>query len=270
MLYTRQQNYALDVMERTANDPVRGTPAWPTLLGVQALIFATLGGMFLNATEQREVQQSELESRLVALDIPAATNAVEIALDNARTDAALTDRDVLRVTSFLALAGQASGLTVEDIRIEALSNPGALNDVEVVEAVIDITGDLYDLPIFVDGAHRQRAVGALQSLAFDVEAGGMAKGQVRFRYHRPLFDDVSWIAPHLSLAAPGAASASNVLEKASALISWKDYNLSEEQRNRRAMASRARAARELPPNLVTLRQEGGRFVWDADAGIAIR
>ena len=257
-------------MERTVHDSVRGTPAWPTLLGVQALIFATLGGMFFSATEPRQVEHSELESRLVALDVPAATSAVDHALKVVQTDAALTDRDVLRVTSFLALAGQAAGLTVEDIRIEALQSAGTVVGVEVVEAVIDITGDLYDLPIFVDGAHRQRAVGALQSLAFDVEPGGMAKGQVRFRYHRPLFEDVSWIGPHLSLAAPGASAASGVLEKASDLISWKKYNVSEEQRNRRAMASRARAARELPPNLVTLRQEGGRFVWDADAGIAIR
>ena len=176
----------------------------------------------------------------------------------------------MRVTSFLALAGQAAGLTVEDIRIEALRDASTHENVEVVEAVIDISGDLYDLPIFVDGAHRQRAVGALQSLAFDVEPGGMAKGQVRFRYHRPIFDDVDWIGSHLRLAAPGAAAATQVLEKASALLSWKQYRISDEQRTRRAMASRARAARELPPNLVTLRQTGGRFVWDANAGIAIR
>ncbi len=257
-------------MTNSAENSLKGTPAWPALLGVQGLVVLALGVMGIQADEQREIRVSELEQRLVELNIPDADNAVEYALRGVQTDAALTDGDVLRVTSFLALAGQAAGLTVEDIRIEALYDASIDEDVEVVEAVIDITGDLYDLPIFVDGAHRQRAVGALQSLAFDVQPGGMAKGQVRFRYHRPAFDDVDWIAPHLRLAAPGAASASVVLEKASTLLSWKQYRVSDEQRNRRAMASRARAARELPPNLVTLRQSGGRFVWDADAGIAIR
>jgi hypothetical protein len=31
-----------------------------------------------------------------------------------------------------------------------------------------------------------------------------------------------------------------------------------------------RLARELPANLITLRRLGGRFVWDADEGLAIR
>jgi len=263
-------HYALHSMEQVVTNSVKGTPAWPTLLGIQALVMMSLGGMLSTSYSVRTVEVSDLERRLVSLDIPTATVAVDHALETVETDAALTDGDVLRVTSFLALAGQASGLKVEDIRIEALEAGSATAGVTVVEAVIDITGDLYDLPIFVDGAHRQRAVGALQSLAFDVESGGDAKGQVRFRYHRPTFADTSWIGPHLMLAAPGAASAAGVLEKASTLSSWKAYNLTEEQRNRRAMVSRARAARELPPNLVTLRQTGGRFVWDADAGIAIR
>lgn len=257
-------------MENVASKSVNGTPAWPTLLGIQALVMLSLGWMLADSSTERTVEVSDLERRLVALDIPSATSAVDHALGEVETDAALTDGDVLRVTSFLALAGQASGLDVVDIRIEALEEKAQGGNVAVVEAVIDITGDLYDLPIFVDGAHRQRAVGALQSLAFDVSPGGSAKGQVRFRYHRPDFKDTSWIGPHLRLAAPGAAAATPVLEKASLLVSWKAYAQSEEQRNRRAMVSRARAARELPPNLVTLRQTGGRFVWDADAGIAIR
>ena len=257
-------------MTGSVENSLRGTPAWPTLLGVQGLVVVALAWMAVQSNHTGEIPVSALEQRLVALNVPDASNAVDHALRGVQTDAALTDGDVLRVTSFLALAGQAAGLKVDDIRIEALGATTSAQHVEVVEAVIDISGDLYDLPIFVDGAHRQRAVGALQSLAFDVQPGGMAEGQVRFRYHRPMFGDVDWIGAHLRLAAPGAAAATDVLERASALQSWKQYRTSDEQRTRRAMASRARAARELPPNLVTLRQTGGRFVWDADAGIAIR
>ena len=75
----------------------------------------------------------------------------------------------------------------------------------------------------------------------------------------------------LALVAPGVASAAPILESAVAsLIAWREFNAGEEARNSSAMRARARAARELPANLVDLRARGGRFVWDAEAGIAIR
>jgi hypothetical protein len=256
-------------MEDTAKQNT-GAPAWPTLLGVQALIIGALGWMFVGASTEREIRLSELERRLVALDVPHATAAVNGELEKAENPTALKDADVLRVTSFLALAGTGAGLQVDDIQVEVV--PGAQSDseVEVVEAIIDIRGDLYDLPIFVDGAHRQRAVGALQSLSFDVKPGGAAQGRVRFRYYRPNFSDTDWIGLRLATAAPGAAAATDVLISASELQNWRAFNERSGDRNSHAMAARARAARELPPNLVDLRASGGRFVWDADAGIAIR
>jgi len=247
-----------------------GTPAWPTILGVQGLVVLALGAMLMGQTLTPEVEVTEVERRLLAIDLPRATSAISQQLDSERSDTALEDVDVLRVTSFLALAGQAAGLEVDDIIIEPVAGIDAAAGVEVIEAVIDLSGDLYDLPIFVDGAHRQRAMGALQSLAFDVRPGGKAQGRVRFRYHRPVFWDTDWIGPRLKLAAPGVASATPLLKDAATLIAWREFNESDANRTERAMKARARAARELPPNLVELRSTGGRFVWDADAGIAIR
>ena len=247
-----------------------GFPAWPTLLGVQGLILAALGLMVVGSSTPRDIGVSALEKRLLALDIPRATAAIDGAVESSVSLTALKDSDVLRVTSFLALAGSAAGLHIDDIRIESVEDPTSPVGVEVVEALIDVTGDLYDLPIFVDGAHRQRAVGSLQSLSFDVKPGGHAEGRVRFRYHRPLFSDTDWIAPHLAVAAPGAAAATDVLISAAELQAWRGYNETNKERRDQAMLSRARAARELPPNLVDLRATGGRFVWDADTGIEIR
>lgn len=254
-----------DVAKRNA-----GVPAWPTLLGVQALVLGSLLWMAIGSSPNHEIRISELEQRLIALDLPRASAAVQGALAEETNPTALRDEDVLRVTSFLALAGSGAGLIVDDIQIEAV--PGAQSDsaVEVVEAIIDVRGDLYDLPIFVDGAHRQRAVGALQSLSFDVKPGGASQGRVRFRYYRPNFADTDWIGPRLALAAPGTSAATEVLTAASNLRSWRAFNEKSKERNGHAITARARAARELPPNLVDLRTSGGRFVWDADAGIAIR
>ena len=238
-------------------------------MGVQALIVGSLTWMALSTATPSQPVVTDLEQRLLALDIPTATAAVERSLSEVENPTALRDTDVLRVTSFLALAG--AGLLVEDIQIEV--SPGAQQadaGVEIVEAIIDIRGDLYDLPIFVDGAHRQRAVGALQSLAFDVQPGGKAHGRVRFRYYRPLFKDTAWIEPWLATSTAGVSAATDVLVSASQLQSWREFNERGQERHRHAMSARARAARELPPNLVDLRATGGRFVWDADAGIAIR
>lgn len=257
-------------MEKTLTNTATGTPAWPTILGVQGLVVVALGVMTMGHVVEPETQVTEVERRLLAVDLPRASASISAMLVTERSETALEDVDVLRVTSFLALAGQAAGLNVEDIVIEPVAGADAPVGVEVVEAVIDLSGDLYDLPIFVDGAHRQRAMGALQSLAFDVKPGGKAKGRVRFRYHRPMFWDTDWIGPRLQLAAPGVASATPLLENAAELIAWRDFNDSDAVRTDRAMKARSRAARELPPNLVDLRSVGGRFVWDADAGIAIR
>ncbi len=257
-------------MEETLPKTPTGTPAWPTILGIQGIVLLSLAWVTVGQMGEPEVKVTEVERRLLAIDIPRASSSVSALLTAERSETALEDLDVLRVTSFLALAGQAAGLKVDDIVIEPVPGVDAPIGVEVVEAVIDLSGDLYDLPIFVDGAHRQRAMGALQSLAFDVRPGGRAQGRVRFRYHRPMFWDTDWIGPRLQLAAPGVATATPLLEDAADLIAWREFNASDATRTDRAMRARARAARELPPNLVDLRSTGGRFVWDADAGIAIR
>jgi hypothetical protein len=257
-------------MDQATSEIRTGRPALPTLVGVQGLVVAVLVLMFIGATADPEVEVTDIERRLLAVDVPRARGAITSALEAERSDTALEDADVLRVTSFLALAGQAAGLTVDDISIEPVFEAGAPESVEVVEAVIDVSGDLYDLPIFVDGAHRQRAMGALQFLAFDVAPGGATKGRIHFRYHRPMFWRTDWIGPRLALAAPGVSSATPLLIDAADLIAWRDFNASDDQRTRRAIGARSRAARELPPNLVELRKTGGRFVWDADGGIEIR
>jgi hypothetical protein len=250
--------------------PQPGSPAWPMLLGVQGLILSALALMVLGSSTPRDIGVSALEQRLLALDIPRATAAIDGAVASAVNPTALKDSDVLRVTSFLALAGSAAGLHVDDIRIESVEDATAPAGVEVIEALIDVTGDLYDLPIFVDGAHRQRAVGTLQSLAFDVKPGGSTQGSVRFRYHRPVFSNTDWIGPHLAVAAPGAAAATDVLISAAELQAWRGFNETNKERRGRATSSRSRAARDLPPNFVALRTTGGRFIWHADAGIEIR
>ena len=246
------------------------TPAWPTLLGVQVLVVLALGATAWKAHRTARVDHPAVERRLAELNVLSATAALDQALGQVENAAALTASDVLRVTSFLSLAGQGAGLSVKDVRIETVAVNPQVPGAQPVEAVIDVSGDVYDLPIFLEGTHRQRVRGTLQSLAFDVAPGGAMHGQVRIRYLRALTPDVAWIGERLSVAAPGAVMATRVLERAAELQSWRVFNAGDAERRQDAIQAREQAARELPPNLVILRESGGRFLWDVDAGMTIR
>lgn len=245
------------------------TAAWPTLLGVQGLVLLTLGLLGWQVQDTATVQPAQVQSRLEALDLATASAAVEAAIAEARDDAALTEDDALRVSSFLSLTASGADLQVSDVRLVPLERQD-VRGVQIVAAVLDISGHLYDLPIFLDGAHRQRTMGRLQSMAFDVQPGGTMQGQVRLHYYRPRPMDTSWIAARLAIAAPGAADLTPVLERAASLAAWRAFSSSQSGRAERARHARSRAALELPANLIELQSSGGRFVWDADEGIAIR
>ncbi len=244
-------------------------PAWPTLLGVQALVVLALAAVVVQQHQAKTPASPPIGARLQAMDIPVATSAVRYALEHARNDAAVMAEDEIRVTSFLALAARGAGLEVSDIRLLALEQREAPG-IQVVEATLDVAGHLYDLPIFLDGAHRQRAVGRLQSMAFDVQPGGEMHGQVRLLFHRPQPMDTEWIADRLVLAAPGAAEAAPLLEQAAHLAAWRAFSRTQPGRAEHARLARSRAAKELPANLIAIQDAGGRFVWDADEGIVIR
>ena len=51
--------------------------AWPTLLGVQGLVVLSLGLLGWQAQDTEDVQPAPVQSRLEALDLSAASAAVE-------------------------------------------------------------------------------------------------------------------------------------------------------------------------------------------------
>ena len=243
--------------------------AWPTLVGVQGLVVLALAVVGWRAVSRPAPTLPPIEGRLQAMDVPRSLAAVNWAIEQAESDAALMEDDVLRVTSFLALTADGAGLDVDDIRVTRKTQTDMVG-LDTVEAAIELEGHVFDLPIFLEGVHRQRVVGRLQSLAFDVEPGGKMRGQARIHYHRPRVDDTTWVGERLAVAAPGSDAAVPVLERAAVLAGWKAFAHATVVRNEQSMQARTRAARELPANLITLRKFGGRFVWDADEGLAIR
>ena len=81
-------------------------------MGIQGLVLLALGVTLWGVTRTDEVEHPPIENRLRDLDIPSATAAMDLAIDAAENQTALPESDVLRVTSFLALAGQGAGLDV--------------------------------------------------------------------------------------------------------------------------------------------------------------
>jgi hypothetical protein len=245
------------------------SPAWPALIGVQVLVLIALAGVAWRSGAPVPEVGTPVQSRLEAIDVQAASAAVESAIVQARDGSAVMDADVLRVSSFLSLTARGADLQVSDVRFRPLERQD-VRGVQIVEAVLDVSGHLFDLPIFLDGAHRQAALGRLKSMSFDVSPGGQMTGQVRLSYYRPRAMDTSWIADRLALSAPRAVGLAPVLERAALLAAWRAFTSSQSRRQERAQGARGRAARELPANLIELHAAGGRFVWDADVGIVIR
>lgn len=243
--------------------------AWPTLLGVQALVVMALALVGWEARDTRSTTEPSVRSRLEAMDVTMASAAVETAIAEVRDGAAVMAADELRVTSFLSLTARGADLEVSEVRLVPLEQQD-VRGVQIVEAVLDVSGHLYDLPIFLDGAHRQRALGRLKSMAIDVEPGGLMQGQVRLNYYRPRAMDTTWVSDRLAIMAPGASELVPVLEQAASLAAWRAFSNSQPDRAQKARHARSRAANELPANLIELQSSGGRFVWDADVGIVIR
>ena len=248
---------------------IERTPAWPTLLGVQGLMLLLIGVVGWQTQEPVVPEPQPVQSRLETIDATAAAAAVEAAIAAVEDDAAVLPADELRVATFLSLAARGADLEVMDVRLMPLEQQD-VRGVQIVEAVLEVSGHLFDLPIFLDGAYRQAALGRLKSMAIDVEPGGKMQGQVRLNYYRPRAMDTSWIGDRLAIAAPGAEAMVPVLQRAAFLAAMRAFSSSQQGRVERARHARGRAAKELPANLIALQASGGRFVWDADIGIVIR
>ena len=68
------------------------TPAWPTLVGVQVLVVLVLGVTAWKAHRTARVDHPAVERRLAELNVPAATAALDHALDQAEIEREGNDR----------------------------------------------------------------------------------------------------------------------------------------------------------------------------------
>ncbi|MDP6934567.1 MAG: hypothetical protein QGG40_16710 [Myxococcota bacterium] len=244
----------------------RSIPAWPVLAAVQVVALATLGGIWWGLESRPIAPPAPLEQRLLDMDVPHALMAIEAELEEARNPMALRREEQGRVASFLSLAAQSAGLSASQVRFEPATEESGL---QWTEAVVDFHGDVFDLPIFLDSIHRQRAVGVVQWLDLEVVAGGQAKGTVRKRYSRPAPVEGGWISERLEEAASGVHRSAAPLELALELRSWRVFNQGERKMNRESKRARARVERELPHLLVQLRESGGRLTWSRTDGASI-
>ncbi len=131
-------------------------------------------------------------------------------------------------------------------------------------STLSLAGDPYNLPIFLDGLHRQRALNHVVSL--EGRGGLIGQFQVRVRYYRPAAPDTGWVAPRLAAEEPEHAAAAALLEQAAWLSVWRRFQWEERGLVERAGRIRARVSRELAAPLITVRAGGGSLYWDAEQG----
>ncbi len=245
------------------------TPAWPTLLGVQLVIAAALVGLGWR------VQQIQLlalappppvEVRLQQLDVPSATAAVEARISEVATGQAMRSADERHLASFLSLSARAAGFQVTDVGfVEGVVTDGLLP----IDAHLALEGNVFDLPVFLDVARRQRAVGHLQRIDAKARPGGMGELGVVIRYFRPTLPDTEWVSERLRLAAPGADRAAHVLQRAAVLRTWRQFRGRVSTLRDGADGANQSSRLVLPVNLIAMWEKGGELHWTADGDLMV-
>jgi hypothetical protein len=233
-------------------------PAWPILGGLQLL---TLSALISAGIRTLPPSQPPLDERLSGLDQGQASADVAAAIAAADSGRALQPDDEQRAGMFLRLLSQAAELQLLDLRLA----PGPTEDtLQTIDASLSLAGDPYNLPIFLDGLHRQRALNHVVSL--EGRGGLIGQFQVLVRYYRPAAPDTGWVAPRLAAEEPEHAAAAALLEQAAWLSVWRRFQWEERGLVERAGRIRARVSRELAAPLITVRAGGGSLYWDAEQG----
>jgi len=243
-------------------------PAWPTLIGVQLVVVAVLVGAGWRAGVASEVRHTPLETQVLDLDPAAAAPAVDAALARQQRRArALLPTDESRTKSFLSLMASAAGLDL--LRSEWTVAPDAAwPGVLDADLRVELTGDAFDLPSFLDGLHRQSAAVRVRAVAVSVAPGGAARAAAVLRYHRPVDGDAELeVARQVARTVPAATDpAQDLLARAADLARWRHFAEHSDARAAASELTRQRLARELPAALVAVRTSGGEVHWSAGAG----
>ncbi len=260
---------------RPCNHPRRGVlelaraikgPAWPTLLGLQLVVVGALVGVQLRI-EPSGPEPAPLEEQLIALDLPASEAALSSALESVAESRALPLGSERRAQSFLSLAAHGAELDVVGVDLVVAPPSQGLSH---VDATVEVRGDLYDLPVFVDGLHHQTAIVLVEGLAVEGAAGGEMTARLIVRYLRPDAGNTDWIDARLVNGAPGADSAGPVLSQAATLLAWRQFEARlpsyEVERDTRWES----LMRELPAALIGLREQGGNIRWSPEEGLRVR
>ena len=233
-------------------------PAWP-ILG--ALNLAVTGGLVLGYLATLPPRPPPVDERLAVLDIPQAESDVGAAIAAADSGRALSAEDEERALMFLKLLALSAEL---DVRALSLL-PGPTQDAtQAIDATLELSGDPFHLPIFLDGLQRQRAVNHVVS----VKARGGVRGEysVLVRYYRPAAVETDWIPERLAADADLPTEAGPLLEQAAVLAVWRRFQWEERSLVERAARIRERISRELAAPLIDIRGGGGTIFWDESQG----
>lgn len=245
-------------------------PAWPTLVGLQLVLAALLAGASWRLSGPLEVAHTPLETRALTVDLePAARAIAEARASSRREGRALLATEQNRATTFLALTAAAADLEDRGIQWSAPvpATPGA----EAVGVRVAMAGDVFDLPVFLDGLHRQSATVRVRALAVSVAPGGACEAWIELLYHRATEPDAGEIEALVARALPASDAALRaLLVQAGGLAGDRAFAQDVQARATAAAEVRARLQRELPAALVAAREHGGRVSWSPQSGVTLR
>lgn len=232
----------------------RARPGWPYLALSQ---FAVLCGLCFVALASTPPPPPPLGQRLQQLPPEQTAALLGGALQEADTGRALSADDEQRTARFLTLLAQAAGMRISEVTFR----PGVSADgIRPVDARLTLQGDPYNLPIFLDGLYRQRAVNHPLSVKGE-GSGRSATFSVLLRYYRPAHSELGWVAARLAEEAPEAVDRAPILEQAARLSEWRHFQGQERRLVSQSAEVRDTVARQLAQELIAMRTDGTAVDW---------
>jgi len=209
------------------------------------------------------VSLGSMEERLQRVDPSVAGVGLNQQLQGISPGIAMRPEDEIRVTSFLHLLARASDLNLLDAKFYPGDN---LDGVQPINVRLTMDGSPYNLPIFLDGLHRQRTVPWIRYLKVRKDADGIVQMEMDLRYHRPATVDLSWIADQLQEEGSESEALTGVMTQAHEVLVWRHFLSQEKRLVERALADRRQAVVDMSALLISLKQHGGVLTWSPEAG----
>lgn len=184
-------------------------------------------------------------------------------IEEIKPSGALIKEDIRQAEFFLQVLAEGTGWNVQEIRpIKRVPSHGIIpTDIRLV-----MTGDPFNLPVFLDGVYRQPAVSMIQSIELHMRARADSKVIVRVRYFEPEIT-----APSQSVLSNLSPGDKDKVEVGWELWTWQSWRTKAQELRIKDKNRRHDLQLLIAEPVIALRNSPtGEILWSEVGGLQVR